>query len=166
MPDFESIENGNQRGIHTERLILNILTKEKQAIIACFFFVVLQLIVSQYRKLFTIILFPEIMSQQTLSSDPFGSSTKAFFQSAAITAVLLALFFTLSGELNLNTIHLLILPFIFVPMAGGIAGLIFRNTSELREADGLKKVLGWTIGVLAYLILLPTSFILGLNGLN
>ena len=106
------------------------------------------------------------MSQQTLSSDPFGSSTKAFFQSAAITAVLLALFFTLSGELNLNTIRLLILPFIFVPMAGGIAGLIFRNTSELREADGLKKVLGWTIGVLAYLILLPASFILGLNGLN
>lgn len=133
---------------------------------ACFFFVVLQLIVSKYRKLFTIILFPEIMSQQTLRSDPFGSSTKAFFQSAAITAVLLALFFTLIGELNLNTIHLLILPFIFVPMAGGIAGLIFRNTTELREADGVKKALGWAIGILAYLILIPMSFILGLNGLN
>lgn len=103
------------------------------------------------------------MSQQTLSSDPFGSSTKAFFQSAAITAVLLALFFTLSGELNLNTIHLLILPFIFVPMAGGIAGLIFRNTTELREADGLKKALGWAFGILAYFILVPMALMLALN---
>ncbi len=106
------------------------------------------------------------MSQQTLSSDPFGSSTKAFFQSAAITAVLLALFFTLGGEFNTDKIHLLILPFIFVPMAGGIAGLIFRNTAGLREAEGLKKVLGWAIGILAYLILVPMALILGLNGPN
>lgn len=127
---------------------------------------VLQLIVSHFRYLFTINLFPEIMSQQTLSSDPFGSSTKAFFQSAAITAVLLALFFMLGREFNTNKIHLLILPFIFVPMAGGIAGLIFRNTTELREADGLKKVLGWIIGVLAYLILVPLALVLGLNGMS
>lgn len=106
------------------------------------------------------------MSQQTLSSDPFGSSTKAFFQSAAITAVLLALFFMLGREFNTNKIHLLILPFIFVPMAGGIAGLIFRNTTELREADGLKKVMGWIIGVLAYLILVPLALVLGLNGMS
>jgi len=106
------------------------------------------------------------MSQQTLSSDPFGSSKKAFFQSAGISAVLLALFITIGREFSYDSVHLLILPFIFVPMAGGIAGLIFRNTSGLREADGLKKVLGWAIPTLAYLILVPIALILGLNGLS
>lgn len=105
------------------------------------------------------------MSQQTLSSDPFGSSTKAFFQSSIASFVLLALFFTLKGGFTTDTIYLLIFPFIFVPMAGGIAGLIFRNTSGMREADGLKKVLGWAIPTLAYLILVPMALILGLNGL-
>ncbi len=103
------------------------------------------------------------MSQQTLSSDPFGSSTKAFLQSAGISAVLLALFFTVGGQSNTDTIYLLILPFIFVPMAGGIAGLIFRNTTELREAEGSKKVVGWVIGILAYLILVPMALVLSLD---
>jgi hypothetical protein len=103
------------------------------------------------------------MSQQTLSSDPFGSSAKAFFQSAGISAVLLALFYTLGGEFNTGTFHLLILPFIFVSTAGGIAGLIFRNTAGLRGAEGLKKALGWAIGILAYLILVPMALMLGLG---
>lgn len=106
------------------------------------------------------------MSQQAFRSEPFGSSTKAFFQSAGISAVLLALFFTIGREFSSDPIYLLILPFIFVPMAGGIAGLIFRNTSGLREADGLKKVVGWAIPILAYLILVPMALILGFNGLS
>ncbi len=106
------------------------------------------------------------MSQQTLSSDPFGSSKKAFFQSAGISAVFLALILTIGGEVKTDKFYLLILPFIFIPMAGGIAGLIFRNTTELRDADGLKKVLGWAIGILAYLILMPIALILGLGFLN
>lgn len=51
-------------------------------------------------------------------------------------------------------------PFIFVSMAEGIAGLIFRNTEGLREAEGLKKVLGWAIGILAYLILVLMALVL------
>jgi hypothetical protein len=105
------------------------------------------------------------MSQPIWSSDPFGSSKKAFLQSAVISAVLLSLFFTISGEFSADS-NFLILPFIFVPMAGGIAGLIFRNTTELREVEGPKKVMGWTIGILAYLILVPMGLVLGLNGMS
>ena len=48
-------------------------------------------------------------------------------------------------------------------MAGGVAGLIFKNTTGLRQADGLKKILGWVIGILAYLIFVPMALVLGLG---
>lgn len=106
------------------------------------------------------------MSHQTFISKPFGSSARAFFQSAGISTVLLILFLTINWDFKTAPIHLLILPIILVPLAGGIAGLIFRNTAGLRGADGLKKVVGWAIPILAYLILIPMALILGLNGLR
>ena len=57
-------------------------------------------------------------------------------------------------------------PLIYVSMAEGIVGLIFRNTEGLREAEGLKKVLGWAIGILAYLILVLMALVLVLKGFN
>lgn len=106
------------------------------------------------------------MSHQTFISKPFGSSARAFFQSAGISAVLLALFLTIGREFSTDSLHILFFTFISVSLAGGIAGLIFRNTAGLRGADGLKKIIGWTIGVLAYLIFVPMALILGLNGLS
>ena len=103
------------------------------------------------------------MSHQTLISNPFGTSARAFFQSAGFCIVLLVLVFIFSGDFNQSSPKSLIFPFIFVPMAGGVAGLIFKNTTGLRQADGLKKILGWVIGILAYLILVPMAFVLWLG---
>ena len=106
------------------------------------------------------------MSHQTLISKPIGSSARAFIQSALLSSLILILAFTLNGDFSHLSMKGFLFPFLFVPMAGGVAGLIFRNTSGLRGADGLKKVVGWAIGVLAYIILLPISLVLGLNGLS
>lgn len=106
------------------------------------------------------------MSHQTLISKPIGSSARAFIQSAVLSSIILVLVFILSGDFNQFSLKGLLFPFIFVPLAGGVAGLIFRNTTGLRQADGLKKFLGWTIGILAYLVLVPMALILGINGPN
>lgn len=106
------------------------------------------------------------MSHQTLISKPIGSSARAFIQSAVVSSLILILVFFLSGDFKEFSLKGLIFPLFFVPLAGGVAGLIFRNTSGLRQAHGLKKFLGWAIGVLAYLILVPMALVLGLNGPN
>ncbi len=103
------------------------------------------------------------MSHQTSILKPFGSSSRAFFQSAGICTILLILVFILGGEFNKSSLKSLIFLFLFVPVAGGIAGLVFRNTAGLRGADGVKKFVGWAIGVLAYLILVPMALVLGLG---
>jgi len=103
------------------------------------------------------------MSHQTLISNPFGSSARAFFQSAGFCTVLLVLVFIFSGDFTQSSLKSLIFPFIFVPMAGGLAGLIFKNTTGLRQADGSKKIFGWAIAIMAYLILVPMAFVLGLG---
>lgn len=106
------------------------------------------------------------MSHQTLISSPFGSSARAFFQSAGFCTALLILLFMFNGDFNQSSLKWLIFPFFFVPMAGGVAGLIFKNTTGLRHAEGSKKILGWAIGILGYLILVPMALILGLNDPN
>lgn len=106
------------------------------------------------------------MSHQTLISKPIGSSARAFIQSAILSSLILILAFTLNGDFSHFSLKGFLFPFLFVPMAGGVAGLIFRNTTGLRQAEGLKKFLGWAIGILAYLILVPMALILGLNGPN
>lgn len=135
---------------------------------ACFFFVVLQLIRYNNFQLFTNILhlLPEIMSHQTLISKPIGSSARAFIQSAVLSSLILVLVFILSGDFKEFSLKAILFPSLFVPLAGGVAGLIFRNTTGLRQAVGLKKILGWTIGILAYLVLVPMALVLGLNGPN
>ncbi len=103
------------------------------------------------------------MSHQTLISNPFGSSARAFFQNAGLCTVLLVLVFIFRSDFNQSSLKSMIFPFIFVPMAGGLAGLIFKNTTGLRQADGLKKIAGWLIGILAYLIFVPMAFVLWLG---
>ncbi|MDF2156597.1 hypothetical protein [Algoriphagus sp. CAU 1675] len=95
-----------------------------------------------------------------------GTNRLVFFKNASIAILFLSIFFAFGGKFSPETSRWFAWSFLFTPLAAGIAGIIFRNTEDLRGSKGSKKALGWTIGLTAYLVMIPLGLLLGLNGPN
>ncbi len=95
-----------------------------------------------------------------------GTNRLVFFKNASIAIILLSIFFAFGGKLSPEMSRWFAWSFLFTPPAAGIAGIIFRNTEDLRNSKGSKKALGWVIGLTAYLVMVPLGLLLGLNDSN
>ena len=87
----------------------------------------------------------------------FDSNRMIFAKNALFAALILLVVFNLEGMFTSQNMKALAIYFTFTPVAAGISGIIFKNTVGLRQSSGAKKALGWTIGLLAYAILIPLS---------
>ncbi|WP_297338235.1 hypothetical protein [Algoriphagus sp.] len=87
----------------------------------------------------------------------FDSNRMIFAKNAVFAALILLVILNLEGMFTAQNIKALFFYFTFTPIAAGISGIIFKNTVGLRQSSGAKKALGWTIGLLAYAILIPLS---------
>ena len=87
----------------------------------------------------------------------FDSNRMIFIKNAIFAVLILLVIFNLEGMFSSQNLKALSLYFTFTPIAAGISGIIFKNTVGLRQSSGMKKVLGWTIGLLAYAVLIPLS---------
>lgn len=80
----------------------------------------------------------------------YDSNRMVFAKNALFAILALIVLFSVEGKLSSQNLDELLLCFTFTPIATGLAGIIFKNTAGLRHSSGLKKVLGYVIGVLAY----------------
>ncbi len=55
-------------------------------------------------------------------------------------------------------------PFLMVPLAGAIGGTFYHFMGYLRTQGSWKKVLGFLLGIVGYLVILWLGTVLGLNG--
>ena len=87
-------------------------------------------------------------------------------QGAGLATALLTFAFLTLGESNTASLRWMILPYIFVPAAGGLGGLVFHLMQPMRRRGGIYKVLSIILTTLIYVFLCTVGFVMGMNGPN
>ncbi|HEV7350455.1 potassium transporter KefB [Telluribacter sp.] len=96
---------------------------------------------------------------------PKSLGTRAL-QGAGIAFILLILFFTIGGDINPGSKAWILLPLITVTIGGAAGGIIYYLLDSLRYQGGRKKYLANLLSLLAYILFVMVTFVLGMNGPN
>lgn len=83
---------------------------------------------------------------------------------AGSATLLLTFIFLTMGGTNMENLRWMILPYLCVPVAGALGGLIFDMMEPMRKSGGLKGVLSIILSAVIYMLLFAAAFIVGMNG--
>lgn len=82
---------------------------------------------------------------------------------AGSATLLLTFIFLIVGQPNGGGLQWMILPYLCVPAAGALGGLIFDMMQPMRNNGGFNSVLSFALGASIYAILFVVAFILGVS---
>ena len=91
-------------------------------------------------------------------------ASKRMLQGAGFAFALLTSIFLTMGALNTSDLRWIILPYIFVPVAGVLSGYFFHLFQPMRDRGGIYRAVSNILNLVIFLILFSTAFILGMNG--
>lgn len=94
------------------------------------------------------------------------SAKHCVLQGAVLALALLSILFLTLGDSNSESLRWMILPYLLVPMAGGLGGLFFYKSQDLCFEGKNQKRINILLNLVIYLSLLTVAFVLGMNGPN
>ncbi|HEY1025925.1 MAG TPA: hypothetical protein VGE26_12215 [Sphingobacteriaceae bacterium] len=83
---------------------------------------------------------------------------------AGSSTLLLTFIFLTTGRADTQELRGMIMPYLCVPVAGALAGLIFDMMEPMRRSGGFNQLLSIISSVLIYVVLFAGAFIVGMNG--
>src|SRR5690606_12855484 len=90
-------------------------------------------------------------------------SMRMLLGSVMATGILTLIFMSL-GESNKQDLRWMILPYLLVPIAGGLGGLVYHLLEPLRNQGSILKFASLSLSSMIYAFLFAVAFIMGVNG--